>query len=72
MEHGTIRAATLPAILDLITHQYHVDNDKAMKMFYESHTGECYADDTAGLYGQSAVYVFSLFRGEMEKSNLEN
>jgi hypothetical protein len=36
------------------------END-ALKMFYESHTGKCYADDATGLYGQSALYVFSLF-----------
>jgi hypothetical protein len=40
------------------------END-AFKMFYESHTGKCYANDDTGLYGQSAVYVFSLFCEEM-------
>jgi len=45
------------------------END-AFKMFYESHTGKCYADDSTGLYGQSAVYVFSLFCEEQEADTL--
>ena len=64
MSHGTIRAATLPAIIKLITEEYDVNDDEAMKMFYESHIGACYADDDSGLYGQSALYVFSLFKEE--------
>ena len=66
MGHGTIRAATLQTIFNLITDYYSVDENSAMKMFYESHTGECYSDDSTGLYGQSALYIFSLFREEKE------
>ena len=64
MAHGTIRAATMQTIISLITEYYSVDEDTAMKMFYESHTGACYSDDETGLYGQSALYVFSLFLDE--------
>ena len=66
MAHGTIRAVTLQTILELIIKYYSVDEDIAMKMFYESHIGACYSDDTTGLYGQSALYVFSLFLEEKE------
>ena len=64
MSHGTIRAATLPEIIRLITVQYGVSENEALKMFYESHIGACYADDESGLYGQSALYVFSLLKEE--------
>jgi len=67
MPHGTIRAATLKAIINLITAGYGVSDDEAIKMFYESHIGACYADDTSGLYGQSALYVFSLLQEEWEQ-----
>jgi hypothetical protein len=66
MSHGTIRAATLPTIIKLITKHYDVSDDEALKMFYESHIGSCYSDDESGLYGQSALYVFSLFREEID------
>lgn len=64
MLHGTIRAATLPTIVKLISNHYEISNDEAMSKFYNSHIGACYADDNSGLYGQSALYVFSLFKEE--------
>ena len=67
MSHGTIRAATLPAVINLIKDEYSVDENKALKMFYESHIGSCYSDDSSGLYGQSALYIFSLFREEQQE-----
>ena len=67
MAHGTIRAATLQTILNLIMKHFSVDEDTAVKMFYESHIGACYSDDTTGLYGQSALYIFSLFLEELEE-----
>ena len=68
MPHGTIRAATLKTIIPLIMDRFDCRENEALKMFYESHTGKCYADDTTGLYGQSAVYVFSLFCDEITES----
>ena len=65
MSHGTIRAATLPAIIKLIVEKFNLTEDDALKMFYESHIGSCYADDETGLYGQSALYIFSLFLEEV-------
>ena len=69
MPHGTIRVATLPTIIKLISKSYDVGEDEALKMFYESHVGLCFSDDESGLYGQSALYVFSLFEEEVNKNN---
>lgn len=67
MSRGTIRAATLKTIVEFISGHFSVNDDKALDMFYTSHTGACYSDDSTGLYGQSALYVFSLFLEEKEK-----
>jgi hypothetical protein len=66
MPHGTIRAATLKTILPMIMKREGCDENQALKRFYESHVGSCYADDETGLYGQSALYVFSLYEAEQE------
>jgi len=66
MAHGTIRAVTLQTILELIIEKYSIDENDALKMFYESHIGACYSDDETGLYGQSALYIFSLFLEEQK------
>jgi hypothetical protein len=68
MAHGTIRAATLKTIIPLIMERFSCGENDALEMFYESHTGKCYADDSTGLYGQSAVYVFSLLCDEITNS----
>ena len=65
MSHGTIRAATLKTIIPLVMERFKCDENEAIKLFYESHTGSCFADDSTGLYGQSALYVFSLLDEEM-------
>ena len=49
---------------------FNCDENNALKMFYESHIGSCYADDSTGLYGQSALLVFELFCEEMGGINL--
>jgi len=65
MPHGTIRAATLKTLIPLIMERFDCGENEAFKMFYKSHTGTCYADNSTGLYGQSAVYIFSMFCDEM-------
>jgi hypothetical protein len=67
MPHGTIRAATLKTIIPLIMKHNNVTENEAIKLFYESHTGACYSDDSTGLYGQGAEYVFSLFCDEIDQ-----
>ena len=67
MSHGTIRAATLKKVIQIIMEQLNCSEDEALKKFYESHIGTCYADDTTGLYGQSAYYIAGLFFDECSK-----
>jgi hypothetical protein len=55
MSRGSVRAATLVTLFKLIMEHFAVDEDTAMRMFYQSHIGACYADDSTGLYGQSAL-----------------
>jgi len=61
MPHGTIRATTLKTIIPLVMEHFNCSENEALKLFYESHIGECYSDDDTGLYGQGANYIFSLF-----------
>jgi hypothetical protein len=66
MPHGTIRASTLKTVMRLIMERFNCAENEALKMFYESHIGACYADDSTGLYGQSAYYVAGLFFEELQ------
>jgi hypothetical protein len=64
MSSGTIRAATLKTVMQIIMERLSCGENDAVKMFYESHIGKCYGDDTTGLYGQSAHYIAELFFDE--------
>lgn len=64
MAHATIRATILPEIIKLITQSFDISEDEALDRFYTSSTGEAFADDETGLYGQSPLYIFGLFSEE--------
>ncbi|MDR3130512.1 MAG: nucleotidyltransferase domain-containing protein [Treponema sp.] len=66
MAHGLVKAVIIPEIIRLIEEKYSVHEDAALDMFYSSATGASLADDETGLYGQSALYIFSLFSEEWE------
>lgn len=63
-QHGTIRAATLNKTIQIIMEHFSCDENEALKKFYESHIGACFADNSTGLYGQSSFYIASLFFDE--------
>ena len=52
--------------LILKEHEYMLEPEAALDLFRASHTYECLMDDESGLYGQSALYVFSLFHEEQQ------
>ena len=54
-DHTLIRATLVPAIVAFLAKHYHVSEDNAMDMFYRSKTAEAFADDSLGLYGNSAL-----------------
>jgi hypothetical protein len=68
MSHALIRATITPEIIRLIQEKYAVDEDTALNMFYTSATAASLADDDTGLYGQSPLYIFSLFNEEREEN----
>ena len=66
MNHATTRATILPEIVGMIQRKYGLNEDDALRRFYESATGASFADDETGLYGQSTNYIFGLFLQEQE------
>ncbi|MCM1440673.1 MAG: hypothetical protein NC131_15960 [Roseburia sp.] len=64
MAHATVRATILPEIIKLICGDKHISEQQALDMFYSSKTGESFADDDTGLYGQSPLYIYGLFKEE--------
>lgn len=70
MEHYLIRATIIPEVVKMIQNKWGMSEDEALNAFYMSETGDALADDSTGLYGQSALYIFGMFLQEYEE-NLE-
>jgi hypothetical protein len=68
MAHGLVKAAIIPELIRLIMENYSVSEEKALDMFYTSATAASLADDETGLYGQSPLYIFSIFKDETQLS----
>lgn len=66
MEHYLIRATIIPKVVEMIQERYHLTEQDALRAFYQSATGASLADDKTGLYGQSPLYIFGLFKEEQE------
>ncbi len=67
MEHHLSRATIIPEIVSMIMTQYSVTEEEALEAFYTSLTEASLAEDETGLYGQSPLYIFGLFRSEIEE-----
>jgi hypothetical protein len=44
--------------------KYQIDEMKALDLWYHSPIADCLADDETGLWGQSPLYIFSLFEAD--------
>jgi len=67
--NALIRATIIPEVIRLICAQFGVNEDEALDMFYKSATMASLYDDETGLYGQSALYLFSEFVDELKMGN---
>ncbi len=65
IEHHLVRATVLPEIVRLIAEHDQVSEEETLNRFYNSATGRLYSDEDLGLYGQSALYLFSLYCQEL-------
>lgn len=64
MGHELIKATVIPDVVKMIQDEYGMSEDEALARFFKSVTYLNYDDDETGLYGQSALHIFSLFARE--------
>ncbi len=67
MGHHLIRATIIPTIVEYIMEEYGLPEQEALDAFYTSATASSLADDSTGLYGQLPLFIFGLFREEVEE-----
>ena len=68
MGHELIKATLIPDVIKMIQDEYRISEDAAFDRFFRSITYINYDDDETGLYGQSALYIFSLYLQEQREN----
>ena len=60
--HHLIKTLTIPQIAELLMKNDGLSEDEALKTIYESPIEPLLEDDSMGLYGQSALYLYGLIK----------
>lgn len=66
MEHVLAKTILISQTIELIANKYKLSIEEAREKFYQSNVINLLDDDETGLYGQSALYLLSLFEKELE------
>ncbi len=61
MEHVLAKTILISQVVELIAKKYKLTLEEARNRFYDSKVIEMLDDDETGLYGESALYLFSLY-----------
>ena len=67
MEHQLAKTLLIAKVIELIANRYSISISEARDILYDSNVIELIDDDETGLYGESPLYVFSLFEQEKRK-----
>lgn len=71
MAHELSKTILITKVTELIAEEYRISISKARDMLYNSDVIKLIDDDETGLYGESPLYVFSLFQKEQKNSQIQ-
>lgn len=69
MNHVLAKTILISQTIELIAKQYNLTLDEARNSFYESDIVDLLDDDETGLYGESALYLLSLYENRIENDD---
>ena len=64
MGHQLAKTVLITRVIELIADKYHLPVNEARDCLYCSNVIDLIDDDETGLYGESPLYVFSLYESE--------
>lgn len=62
MKHVLSKTILITQVVELIAKEYKLSIEEARDRFYKSEVIDLLDDDETGLYGDSALYIFSLYK----------
>ncbi len=71
MEHVLSKTILISQTIELIAKQYNLAIEAATNRFYDSDVIRMLDDDETGLYGKSALYLFSLYENYLKTKCIE-
>ena len=69
MAHTLSKSLLIAKVIELIAEKYSLSIEEARNRLYSSELINLIDDDETGLYGESPLYVFSLFEQEIKNAN---
>ncbi len=67
MKHVLSKTILISQTIELIAKKYKLTLDEARNRFYASDISSLLDDDETGLYGESALYLLSLYENHLNK-----
>ena len=68
MGHTIAKTILITGTIELIAKKYGLSLEEARKRLYDSEVVDLLDDDETGLYGESALYLFSLYEDRLKKT----
>ncbi len=62
--HHLVKTILIPQVAELLMKNKNVSENEALRIIYTSPIAELLEDDTMGLYGRSALYIYGLIEKE--------
>lgn len=69
MEHILSKTILISQTIELIAKKYKLSLEEARNRFYESDVVRMLDDDETGLYGESALYLLSLYEKHLSDNS---
>ena len=67
MKHVLSKTILISQTIELIAQKYKISIEEARDRFYASNVIELLDDDETGLYGESALYLLSLYENQLKQ-----
>ena len=67
MAHEVTKSIIFSRVIEMIASDNHLSLDEARDEFYNSYVVTRFNDDYLGLYGQSPLFIYSLYKKEKQK-----
>ena len=69
MEHALAKIILISQTIELLANEYKLNIDEARDSLYSSRIIDLINDDETGLYGESALFILSLYENDLKKNS---